>query len=140
MEHYIRKALYYETDKMTFVHHSNYIRWFEEARLDYLDKAGVSYPRLEEEGLLSPVMSMECQYLKPVKFADVVEIDVKLVKMRTLKFDFEYKVTNVKTGELCAMGKSSHCFIKADGTPVSLKTYHPDLYDKLEAYEKTREE
>ena len=121
---------------MTFVHHSNYIRWFEEARLHYLEQAGVSYEELESIGLLSPVMSVECQYMRPVKFGDTVKIEVRLTQMRTLKFSFEYNVVNMRTNERCAAGKSSHCFIKEDGSLVSLKTYRPDVYAVLAEYEK----
>jgi len=134
MKPFKRTVCYYETDKMAFVHHSNYIRWFEEARLDFLDQAGISYEELEAEGLLSPVLSLECEYMQPVKFRDTVNIEVTLTSIRTLKFSFSYKVTNAETGALHAKGKSSHCFIKEDGTLVSLKTYRPDIHEKLKSY------
>ena len=49
---YIHKVQYYETDMMGMVHHSNYIRWMEEARIDFMDKLGFSYRKMEEEGCL----------------------------------------------------------------------------------------
>ena len=45
---------YYETDKMGITHHSNYIRWMEEARIDFLSQIGWSYAKLEEEGIIFP--------------------------------------------------------------------------------------
>ena len=54
---------YYETDKMGITHHSNYIRWMEEARIDFLSKIGWSYAKLEEEGIIFPVVTVECKYM-----------------------------------------------------------------------------
>ena len=61
---------YYETDKMGITHHSNYIRWMEEARIDFLSKIGWSYAKLEEEGIISPVVAVECKYMQPTTFSD----------------------------------------------------------------------
>ena len=49
MEKYIHKVQYYETDKMGITHHSNYIRWMEEARINYLEQNGWPYDKLEKE-------------------------------------------------------------------------------------------
>ena len=54
---YSRRVYYYETDKMGIVHHSNYIRWFEEARVDLIEQAGLPFQLVEEEGLMTPVLS-----------------------------------------------------------------------------------
>ena len=55
MKDYIRKVQYYETDRMGIVHHSNYIRWFEEARIFYMEKMGYSYSEMEKTGIMIPV-------------------------------------------------------------------------------------
>ena len=62
MEIYRHKTQYYETDQMGIVHHSNYIRWFEEARTDFLEKLGMGYDRMEAEVIISPVLSVSCEY------------------------------------------------------------------------------
>ena len=54
---YKRQVNYYETDKMGIVHHSNYIRFFEEARIDFLDKIGLNYKKIEDMGLIMPVIN-----------------------------------------------------------------------------------
>ena len=65
---YTHKVQYYETDKMGITHHSNYIRWMEEARIDFLEKSGFSYDKLEKDGIISPVYrsanyaQTECQF------------------------------------------------------------------------------
>ena len=59
---YVHVAQYYETDQMKIIHHSNYIRWFEEARVDFLDQIGANYANLEANGIVSPVLTVEAQY------------------------------------------------------------------------------
>ena len=61
---YEHKIQYYETDKMGITHHSNYIRFIEEARIDWLDRIGWSFAKLESMGLSSPVISVKCEYKK----------------------------------------------------------------------------
>ena len=57
---YERKINYYETDKMGVVHHSNYIRWFEEARGAYMEDRNYPYENIENKGMCVPVLSAEC--------------------------------------------------------------------------------
>ena len=57
-EHYTQ---YYETDQMGCVHHSNYIRWMEEARVFLMEQMGCSYRAMEEAGILSPVLEVSCK-------------------------------------------------------------------------------
>ena len=57
-----RKINYYETDRMGVVHHSNYIRFLEEARCDWLEKAGMPFSVLEENGITIPVLGVNCTY------------------------------------------------------------------------------
>ena len=67
---YRHTVQYYETDKMGIAHHSNYIRWMEEARVDLLAGIGWSYDRLESLGVVSPVTAVECRYRHSCTFAD----------------------------------------------------------------------
>mgnify|MGYP003442079114 CR=1 FL=1 len=78
MKPYIHKVNYYETDKMGITHHSNYVRFMEEARVDFLDQLGWSFDKLEAKGVVSPVLSMDCTFKKSTKFADVIECMVKV--------------------------------------------------------------
>ena len=56
IKNYGRKIQYYETDRMGIVHHSNYIRWMEEARIDALAQIGIPYDKIEAAGILIPVL------------------------------------------------------------------------------------
>ena len=100
MDDYIRRVNYYETDKMGITHHSNYVRWMEEARIDFLEKIGFGYARLEREGIISPVVSLECQYKRPTTFGDEVRIHVEVAEYKRIELIIAYTITNNQTGEL----------------------------------------
>ncbi|MDD6213965.1 MAG: acyl-CoA thioesterase [Firmicutes bacterium] len=129
MQEYIHKVQYYETDKMGIVHHSNYIRWFEEARIDYLDKIGISYKSLEGSGFICPVLSVQCNYKKSVIFGTSVKICTVLKSFGNVRFTFHYVVCDPENGEEHACGESTHCFIDSDGKVISLKKMAPELFD-----------
>ena len=74
MYKYEHQAQYYETDQMGIIHHSNYIRWFESARIQYMQEIGVDYRDMEKEGIISPVLEVNCVYRSMVHFGDRVEI------------------------------------------------------------------
>ena len=56
------KVRYAETDQMKIVHHAVYPVWFEAARTDYMEKAGYSYAKIEEEGIMLPLSRLECSF------------------------------------------------------------------------------
>lgn len=124
---YCHIVQYYETDQMACVHHSNYIRWFEEARTDFLDKIGYSYARMEREGVMSPVLKAEAEYKKMVQFGDVAYIDTKVLDYSGTRITFGYMVRLDPDGVCYCQGITRHCFITKDGRPVILKRYLPEM-------------
>ena len=70
MHSYIHKIKYYETDRMGITHHSNYIRWMEEARLDWLEAIGWGLDRIEETGVVSPVVSITSNFKQTTTFPE----------------------------------------------------------------------
>ncbi len=100
-EPYRHKVQYYETDQMGIVHHSNYIRWFEEARTDYMERMGMGYDQMEARGILSPVLSVEADYHQMVRFGETV-------------YDQENQ-------RICCQGITKHCFLDREGKFLSLK-------------------
>lgn len=129
MRRYSRRVNYYETDKMGVVHHSNYIRYFEEARTHFMDEAGYTYKRLEDEGIISPVIAVSCQYKKPVRYGDTVNIDVYLESMSKFRCKFRYEVTDAGTGERRAAGESEHCYLNGDGGIVNIQKDAPAFFE-----------
>ena len=126
---YLHNAKYYETDQMGIIHHSNYIRWFEEARIDYMNQIGLTYKKMEEEGIISPVLSINCNYQKMMYFDDLAIIEVKITKYTGVRFACEYKIYNQKH-TLCTTGNSTPRFTDRSGRPINLKKIKPD-FDRL---------
>ena len=126
---YEHKVQYYETDQMGIVHHSNYIRWFEEARVDFLDQVDISYARMEEQGVICPVMSVECRYHSMTRFGESVRIYPRIERFNGIRLIVTYEVKDKETGELRCTGRSSHCYLDDKGRPVSLKHTCPEFYE-----------
>ncbi len=134
---YIRKVYYYETDKMKIMHHSNYIRILEESRIWFLQEAGLPFEKIEEMGILMPVLSVECRYIKPLVFGDTFEVYPYIERFTGAKLELSYRIVNAETGELNAEGKSSHCFTDNDLKPLRTKQNFPEVYKIFKDYEKT---
>lgn len=125
---YEHRVQYYETDQMGIVHHSNYIRWFEEARTEMLRRAGIGYGKMESLGIISPVLEVSAKYKSMTHFEDIVRIRVEPVQFNGIVLTLSYQVSDKETGEIRCTGKSRHCFLDAVGHPISLKKEHGDIY------------
>ena len=130
MESYKHVVQYYETDKMGITHHSNYIRWMEEARIDFLRQIGWEYKKLEEMGIISPVVSVDCKYKRPTTFSDEIFIDVKVSEYKSMKFSLHYDMKDVN-GKVVCEAESVHCFVNKDGRPVRLLKENPAFHEVL---------
>ena len=127
---YIRKANYYETDQMGIVHHSNHIRYFEEARLFFMHSICCDAAEMEKAGIIIPNVDAYAKYEKPIRFYDDVKITVRLVKFSGATMRYEYTAT-LENGDIAAVGFTTHCFVGKDFKPMSLKRKFPDYYAKL---------
>ena len=125
---YERAVYYYETDKMGIMHHSNYIRIFEETRIHFLSEAGMPFPYIEAQGILMPVLSVECGYLRPLRFGDTFTVELRITDFNGVKLGVEYTVCNKATGEVCAKGRSWHCFTDVELKPLRIKSRYPAIY------------
>lgn len=122
---YTHLVQYYETDKMGVTHHSNYIRWMEEARISFLEESGWSFSRLEAEGLVSPVISLKCDYRKPTTFSDSVDIEVGVKEMKGIKVVLSY--TMKKGNDIVCEAESTHCFMRKDGHVMRIEREMPEF-------------
>ena len=125
---YIHKVQYYETDRMGITHHSNYIRFMEEARIEFLAGLGFGYDKMEAVGIISPVTSISCDFKKPTTYPDEIEIEVyvKNASAASVVLGYEMKCR----GETVFTAESRHCFIKG-GKIICLKREMPELYERL---------
>ena len=125
MQPYQHIVRYYECDRMGITHHSNYVRFMEEARIDWMDRLGYGFERMEQEGVVSPVMEISCNYRRPTTFKDVIDIALRVEQVSTLKIRFAYTMT--VGGNVVCTASSTHCFLE-NGRPVSLEARFPELY------------
>ena len=128
MNNYQHEVKYYECDRMGVTHHSNYIRFMEEARIYWLDQLGYGFDKIEAENVFSPVISVTCEYKRPTTFKDVIDIEVNIGKISEMKFDFVY--TMRVDGKVVCTAQSSHCFIE-NNRPVAISKRLPELYKAL---------
>ena len=130
----VHECKYYETDQMGIIHHSNYVKWMEEARMNLMDQIGLSYKQMEAMEIISPVLSISVEYRSMVHFDDTVVIETKITKYNGIKLELEYVMYDKETGEVRTTAKSSHCFLNRSGKPLSLKRTYPELDTKFFEY------
>lgn len=123
-----RKINYYETDRMGVVHHSNYIRFLEEARCKLLEEYGYSYGRMEAEGVMIPVLEVDCKYKYHVTAFDTIVIDLRIIEFNGVKFKVKYHITNKENGNLVMEAETKHCFTNSNLKPINTKKEHEDIY------------
>lgn len=129
---YRRKVQFYETDQMGIVHHSNYIRWFEEARVDFMEQVGYGYDRIEESGISFAVLSAQCEYKSMVHFGEWVEITMEIESLTNSRMTIAYRVADAANGTLRCTGKTGHCFYHNTlHKPVALTKYAAPVYEIL---------
>lgn len=128
------RVSYHETDKMGIVHHSNYIRWMEDARIAFLDKLGCPFKLLEANGFFSPVVDVQCSYRLSVVFDDIVGIDVDVIEVSFARFVLKYSFFNFsQNNALCAEGQSAHCFTDQYGKVLNIFKSIPVLFEHLKS-------
>ena len=129
---YSRRIHYYETDMMSIVHHSNYIRLFEEARCDFMEQIGCDVRALEDKGISIAVVDAYAKYIVPLKFDDKVYIVTKLTNMSASKIEFEYEIRFTDSDILATSGKTTHCCVNRSNKPMPIKKADADLFETLQ--------
>ena len=123
------RVRYGETDQMGVVYHANYAVYFELGRTEWLRQFGLSYSRMEAEGIMLPVISLNINYKNSARYDDVLKVKTTLKKMPTASIEFEYELVNQK-GDLLATGQTTLAFINLErNRPTRCPKY---LLDKLQ--------
>ena len=119
---------YYETDQMGFVHHSNYFRYFELARIEWILSLGLSYQKMEERGYLMPVIKANIDFKKPLIFGKSFRVKIEFNKMPKVKFELNYKVLS-EENEIVATGLTVLAFLSSDNLkPIRCPDFFSDLF------------
>lgn len=125
------RVIYADTDAMGIVYHTNYIKWFEIGRNEYLRQIGFPYSDLEKEKLWLPVAGVECTYKSPAYYDDVLEINAWAGELKAATVNINYEIYRKSTGELLVTGSSKHAITDEKLKPVRFKTYHPEFYKRI---------
>ena len=128
---YERRINYYETDRMGIVHHSNYIRFLEEARCQMLDEAKMPYSSFEENGIMIPVLGVTSTFKHHVTFDDIILIKPYVKEFNGVRLTMGYTVTDKNTGNLVLTAETKHCFTDNSLKPVRLQNHIPEFYQKF---------
>lgn len=130
---YTRKVKYYETDRMGVVHHSNYLRLLEDARMEWLNDNIMNYNEMEHMGIIIPAVSAECNFCSFLRYDDEFCVEIHLVKFSGVKMQFLYKIYNTQTNVVCFEGTSEHYLAYGEMYKpyLSLRRKYPDLYNKF---------
>jgi len=122
---------YADTDRMGIVYHTNYIKYFEIGRTEYLRDVGYPYARLEQEGIWLPVASVYCEYKSPAKYDDLLAVNTWVGDLKNATIVMAYEIFRKETGELLVKGETKHPITDDKLRPVRLRNIKPELYNKL---------
>ena len=120
---------------MGITHHANYIRWMEEARVNFLEQIGWPFAKLEANGFASPVLKLDCKYIRPTTFSDVVLITTYVDKFDGIRLTFGYEM-QTEDGTVVCVATSSHCFVNLEGKPIRADKECPEFCEELLKYKK----
>ena len=114
------RVRYAETDKMGVVYYANYFVWFEVARADLLRTLGWSYREMEHAGVSLPVIEAHCEYRRPARYDDELEVRTVGRVLSPVRMEFTYEVRRVEDGLVAAAGRTMHAALDARGKPCRL--------------------
>lgn len=126
------RVRYVETDQMGIVYHSNYYVWFDMGRTEFIRSLGLDYSKLEEKGLLLPILETHCIYKKAARYDEMLTVKTMLAELKGVRIMFKYEVYN-EDNELLAYGSTVQAFVDRNLKPINAKRVFPDVYEKLAA-------
>ena len=107
------RVRYGETDQMRYLHHSNYARYYEIARVECLRSLGISYCEMEQSGILMPIIKMEAVFKQPAFYDDLLAVKASILSMPKTRLHLSYEFTN-QHGVLTHIGQTHLCFVDGE--------------------------
>ena len=114
------RVLYADTDQMGVANHATALRWFEQARAEWLRRLGHSYREIEDRGVMMPIYELAVRYHRPARYDQVLNLDTRLELPGRVRLLFHYKITDLATGELLVSGKTAHASVNKSGRPRAI--------------------
>ncbi|NQU21107.1 MAG: acyl-CoA thioesterase [Candidatus Nealsonbacteria bacterium] len=107
------RVRYQETDPMGFLHHAQYLTYFEIGRTEWLRAAGGNYREMEEQGRLIVVVKAECRYRRPAQYDDLLTVRTTVKRVTAVKIEHEYLL--LRDDERLAVGHITLAVIDRSG-------------------------
>ena len=114
------RVRYAETDNMGVVYYANYLVWFEVGRTELLRHNGWSYREMETEGFSLPVIEAHCEYGRPARYDDDLEVRTTGALVSPVRLRFDYEIARAADGAALAHGHTIHASLGRDGRPCRL--------------------
>lgn len=115
------RVRYAETDRMGFLHHANYLVYFEQGRTELLREQGLAYRDLEDQGFLLVLTKVQVRYKSPARYDDHLLLRTILVRTTHVKIEHRYEL--VRDGLLLAEGETTLACIGRDGKVQALPDF-----------------
>ncbi len=121
MVSFFRRVYLYETAGMPAAHHAAYIRWFEEARVEYMRAGGIAPDEWTHLGIVFPITEIQCEYRHPARYDDELEIHVRLKEVSRIRLHFYYETVRRADGLVLALGSTAGpCAKASDGKIIRM--------------------
>ena len=104
------RVKFFDTDTFGIVHHSNYIRWFETGRVEFLRELGIDLNEMMSDGILFPIIEIGAKFHSPAKFDDELEIETTAEALTKAKMKFNYVIRKLGDEKILAEGNSTNVF------------------------------
>lgn len=114
------RVRYPEVDRMGVAHHASHFVWFEIGRTELMRAKGVTYRRLEDDGIFLPVIEASCNYHAPARYDDLLKVVTRVEDASAVRIAFSYRVESEADGRLLATGSTRHAAIDRRGRPCRL--------------------
>ena len=122
------RVRYGETDQMGVVYHGNYALYLEMGRVEWFRKLGIPYKEIEENGMALPIVSMQLNYRKPIRYDELINVKTQLKGKPNVKVEFEYEITN-EQGEILTTAETILVFVDIKSSrPVRAPKYILDAF------------
>ena len=117
-----------EADPLGIVWHGHYIRYFEDGREEFGNTHGLSYLDVYKQGFVIPVVSIQCDFKKSLRYGDRLIIETVYIPSEAAKMKFNYRLFNMASGDLVATGSSVQVFLEKEGSVLQLS--NPPFFEE----------
>ena len=114
------RVRYADTDQMGVAYYANYFIWFEVGRTDLLRSTGWSYQAMERDGWSLPVIEARCEYRRPARYDDELEVRTRGLAVTPVRIRFDYQIVRAGESDVLASGHTVHAALATGGRPRRL--------------------